>query len=208
MNYFVLFPRLLQKLYSARIWEINSDRKKVYLSFDDGPHPEHTVFVLDELKKYNAKATFFCIGKNVLLYPEVYKRIIEEGHRVGNHTQHHLNGWKSKDDAYLQDAAEAARYIDSDLFRPPYGRLTRFQEKVLSRSTSKFKIIMWTVLSGDFDTGITPQRCLENVLLKTEPGSIVVFHDSEKAAERMRYALPLFLQMLADKGFETDIIRV
>ena len=113
-------------------WDIETNEKIIYLTFDDGPHPADTPFVLDELKKYNAKATFFCIGKNVVALPDIYKRILEEGHTVGNHTYNHLNGWKTKDDIYLNDIAEAANYIDSDLFRPPYGRIRCFQAKNIS----------------------------------------------------------------------------
>jgi peptidoglycan-N-acetylglucosamine deacetylase len=206
MKYFVRSPWWLQKLFSNRIWEIKSEGKKIYLTFDDGPHPVHTPFVLDELSKYNAKATFFCIGKNVDLYPEIYKRILTEGHKVGNHTQQHLNGWDTDDKTYLENVYVAAERIDSDLFRPPYGRLKKFQEKVLIASKYKFKIIMWTVLSGDFDETIPAKQCLENVLLKMKAGSIIVFHDSEKASERMRYALPKLLATLKEQNFDTDII--
>lgn len=206
MLYLVRTPKWMQRLYSKRIWEI-AGSNKVYLTFDDGPHPEHTPWVLDELKKNNAKATFFCIGKNVVLYPDVYRRILNEGHAVGNHTQHHLNGWKGDDAGYMQDVQEAAKYIDSNLFRPPYGRLSSFREKTLRESAAKYRIIMWSVLSGDFDPGISKDQCLNNVVLKTKAGSIVVFHDSEKAAEKMKYALSGLLTMLADKGLQTDIIR-
>jgi peptidoglycan/xylan/chitin deacetylase (PgdA/CDA1 family) len=206
MLYLVSTPKWMQWLYSKRIWEI-AGSNKVYLTFDDGPHPVHTPWVLDELKKYGAKATFFCIGKNVALYPDVYRRILDEGHAVGNHTQHHLNGWKGDDAGYLEDVQEAAKYIDSNLFRPPYGRLSAFREKTLRESTAKYKIIMWSVLSGDFDPDISKEQCLSNVVLKTKPGAIIVFHDSEKAAEKMKYALSGLLTMLADKGFKTDILN-
>jgi len=207
MLYFVRTPKWMQRLYSKRIWEI-AGSNKVYLTFDDGPHPGHTPWVLDELKKNNAKATFFCIGKNVVLYPDVYRRILDEGHAVGNHTQHHLSGWKGDDASYMQDVQEAAKHIDSNLFRPPYGRLSSFREKTLRESAAKYKIIMWSVLSGDFDPDISKERCLNNVVLKTKEGSIVVFHDSEKAAEKMKYALSGLLTMLADKGLQTDIIKL
>jgi peptidoglycan/xylan/chitin deacetylase (PgdA/CDA1 family) len=201
MFYFVKTPGWLQNLYKDRVWEINTDQDDIYLSFDDGPHPEHTPYVLDELKKYNARATFFCIGKNVQAFPEVYRRIIEEGHAVGNHTFNHLNGWKTKDDSYLQDIKDAARLIDSKMFRPPYGKATGFQVKQLQKPAFGLKTIMWTVLSGDFDTSITREACLQNVLLNAAAGSIVVFHDSDKASEKMRYALPAVLSFYADKNF-------
>ena len=162
--------------------------------------------VLQELKKYDAKATFFCIGKNVVSYPEIYRNILEDGHRVGNHTQHHLNGWKTKDDIYLHDIAEASKFIDSDLFRPPYGRIKNFQSKNLSHClhVQSPRIIMWSVLSGDFDTTISKERCLQNVVLNVAPGSIVVFHDSEKAFPLLQYALPRSLQFLKEKGYEFE----
>ena len=130
MVYFVRTPWWVSKwLYPVYIWRMPADEKKIYLSFDDGPHPEATVFALDQLKQYQAKATFFCIGKNVAEYPDIYKRILLEGHATGNHTHDHLNGWKSKDATYFENIATASRYIDSTLFRPPYGRITRFQAK-------------------------------------------------------------------------------
>ncbi len=180
--------------------------KVIYLTFDDGPHPDHTIFVLDELKKVNAKATFFCIGKNVQQYPHIYSKIIEEGHAVGNHTYNHLKGTKTKDAVYLNDIQEASKYIDSHLFRPPYGRMSAFQTRLLLQLARPFKIVMWTVLSGDFDNTISKERCLENVLLRTDSGSIVVFHDSEKAASKMRYALPLVLQQFKKMGYSFEKI--
>lgn len=207
MLYFVRTPGWLQKLFADRIWEMSKLEKKIYLSFDDGPHPLHTAFVLDELKKHNAKATFFCIGNNIQQYPEMFKRIIEEGHAIGNHTHHHLNGKKTADDVYIKDIQEAAKYIDSNLFRPPYGRLKSFQAKIITTLNRPYKIIMWTVLSGDFDPEISTQRCLENVLFKTNNGSIVVFHDSEKASEKMRSTLPVVLRHFSEKGYTFEKIN-
>jgi peptidoglycan-N-acetylglucosamine deacetylase len=206
MFYFVKTPVWIQKLFPNMIWGMNTTEKKIYLTFDDGPHPQHTIFVLNELKKYHAKATFFCIGNNVRLYPEVYKRIIDDGHSIGNHTYNHLNGKKSKDNVYVNNVLDAAKYIDSSLFRPPYGKIKKFQAKVLREMTIPFKIIMWTVLSGDFDVKITKEKCLENVLFKTSNGSIVVFHDSEKAADKMQYALPAILRSFSEKGFSFEKI--
>ena len=201
MFYFVKSPRWLQMLYPNRIWQMDKHKKEIYLTFDDGPHAGITDFVLNELKQYNAEATFFCIGKNVLKYPEVYRRIIDEGHSVGNHTQQHLNGYTTTDKIYVDGILEASNYIDSNLFRPPYGKLKTFQAKILTTLNKPFKIIMWTILSGDFDISLSPQRCLENVVLKISNGAIVVFHDGEKAAERMMYALPKVLKILTDKGY-------
>jgi peptidoglycan/xylan/chitin deacetylase (PgdA/CDA1 family) len=159
--------------------------------------------VLDELKKLDAKATFFCIGKNVVNYPVIYQRILEEGHSTGNHTQNHLNGWKTTTHDYLADVSEAATNISSDLFRPPYGKIKRLQANGISKSMNNkcAKIVMWDVLSGDFDESLSKEKCLENVINKTKPGSILVFHDSQKAFPRLKYTLPLFLQLFAGKGY-------
>jgi peptidoglycan/xylan/chitin deacetylase (PgdA/CDA1 family) len=183
---------------------MDTKEKAIYFTFDDGPHPEATPFVLDELKKYNARATFFCIGKNVVAHPDLYRRIIEEGHSVGNHTQNHLNGWKTKDSLYLADVLEASKHIDTTLFRPPYGRITKFQGTHLKATMKKdnAKVIMWDVLSGDFDTSLSSNDCLENVILNARNGSIIVYHDSEKALERMMNSLPAALNFFEKRGIE------
>jgi hypothetical protein len=198
--YLVKTPWIVKRLYSSLIWDIKTEDKKLYLTFDDGPHPKVSPFVLDILKQYNAKATFFCIGKNVLENRNVYDRIITEGHTVGNHTQNHLNGWKADDKVYLDNVKEAALNIDSNLFRPPYGRISRFQINLLKQL--KFRIIMWDVLSGDFDVTISKEKCADNVILQANVGSIIVFHDSEKAWERLEYALPKVLKYFKEQGFE------
>lgn len=205
--YLVKTPWLLRKCYPSLTWQMPADEKSIYLTFDDGPHETATPFVLDVLKQYQARATFFCIGKNVQAHPAIYRRILDEGHRVGNHTQNHLNGWKTSDKHYLRNVLEAARYIDSDLFRPPYGRITRFQAKLLQKTTGTlenrgFNIVMWSVLSGDFDVQLSPEKCLQHVLLHTAPGSIVVFHDSAKAWDRLQYALPKALEHLGREGYQ------
>lgn len=189
----------LRALYPSFTWKINTVEKVLYLTFDDGPHETATPFVLDELKKHHAKATFFCIGKNVVKHKEIYKRIIEEGHAVGNHTYHHLNGWKTNDEEYINDIEQASKEIDSKLFRPPYGKITRFQSSIVKRQSS---IIMWDVLSGDFDVTIQPTRCLANVLYHSKKGSIIVFHDSTKAWERMSFALPKVLEHFSKEGYQ------
>ena len=182
------------------VWTIPTKEKELYLSFDDGPHETATPFVLDQLKQHDAKATFFCLGKNVQTHPGIYQRILDEGHTPGNHTFNHLNGWKTKNDLYVRDIGEAAKYIDSKLFRPPYGRISPFVSKML-RKQLQYKIVMWHVLSGDFDEKLSAQKCLENVLLYAKPGSIIVFHDSSKAWKRMNFALPKILQYYSNKGF-------
>jgi peptidoglycan-N-acetylglucosamine deacetylase len=206
MKYFVKTPWWLKKIYPSYVWDIDTIEKVIYLTFDDGPHPLATSFVLDELKKYNAKATFFCIGKNVEAHPDIYFRIIDEGHRSGNHTQNHLNGWKTSNDVYLNNIAEATRYINSELFRPPYGRIKKSQAKNISGAIKNIgaKIIMWSVLSGDFDTNVSKEKCLQNVVSNTKAGSIVVFHDSEKAFLRMEYVLPQILRFFSEKGYRFE----
>ena len=203
MNYFVKTPWWLKKIYPSYTWNIKTDEKIIYLTFDDGPHERATSFVLDELRKYNAKASFFCIGKNVVAHPELYNRIIEEGHTTGNHTHNHLNGWKTPDETYLKDVAEAKKYIHSPLFRPPYGRIRSFQAKHIAAAMNDAtaKVIMWDVLSGDFDQEITKEQCLQNVVLNATKGSIVVFHDSAKAFPLLQACLPDTLKFFSRKGF-------
>jgi peptidoglycan/xylan/chitin deacetylase (PgdA/CDA1 family) len=200
MFYLVKTPAWLRAFGKGRTWKMDTTEKILYLTFDDGPHPTATPFVLDQLKLFNAKASFFCLGKNVKQYPEIYTRILDEGHQVGNHTHDHLNGWKTDDKIYLENIRLAQQYIDSHLFRPPYGRITRFQSKVV-REQLKMQVIMWNVLSGDFDVALTPQRCLDHVTLNAREGSIIVFHDSEKAWPRLEFALPKVLEHFTKEGY-------
>ena len=206
MFYFIKTPKWLMSWYSNCIWEMSNQDKVIYLTFDDGPHPEATPFVLDTLKEYQAKASFFCIGKNVVEQPAIYQRIIAEGHAVGNHTFNHLNGWKTADAIYLENIAKAQQYIDSSLFRPPYGKITPFQLKLLSKANFKLTPVMWTVLSGDFDGKRTKQSCLQNVLKSSGNGSIIVFHDSEKAFDKMNYTLPKMLEHFKQQGYRFEKI--
>ncbi len=208
MRYIHTSPWWLRLAFSRHcIWNMPADGKEVYLTFDDGPHPHITPWVLDLLKQYQAKATFFCIGKNVDSYPDVYRRIIEEGHRVGNHTQHHLNSKKNDESVWLQDVKEASKRIDSDLFRPPYGQISRFQEKVLREAKPGFRTIMWSVLSGDFDQNLKPEDCVKIVSKHSKAGGIIVFHDSEKAWPRLENCLPEVLNILTDKGFSLNALK-
>ncbi len=200
MFYTIKTPWLLKRImYPSLIWDKPAEEKILYLTFDDGPHINATPFVLDQLKQYNAKATFFCIGKNVVQHPAIYRRILDEGHKAGNHTFSHLNGWKTNDKIYFKNIFEAAKYIDSDLFRPPYGRITKFQASVLTGT--RYKVQSTKYLSGDFDSKISPQRCLENVVLNTKPGNIIVFHDSAKAWDKMSFALPKVLEHFSKQGY-------
>ena len=204
MIYLVKMPWLVKKIYPSCIWDLPTTEKKIYLSFDDGPHEIATPFVLDQLAKYQAKATFFCLGKNVLRFPEIYKRILLEGHRVGNHTQNHMNGRRVKDSEYFKDIEEAKKWIDSNLFRPPYGRISSVQTDCLKKAG--FKIVMWDVLSADFDTSKTGENCAHNVKKLARKGSIVVFHDSQKAWDRLKIAVPDVLDFFSENKYQFDMI--
>ena len=172
----------------------------MYLTFDDGPIPDITPWVLSVLAEYKAKATFFCVGHNVEKYPEVYQQIRAGGHRVGNHTYHHLQGIKTGFSEYINDIQKASDLISTNLFRPPHGRLKPSQTKHLL-SEMKFKIVMWDILSRDFDQNITPAQCLKNSVAHIRQGSIIVFHDSLKSHKNLKFALPEALKILTDKGF-------
>jgi peptidoglycan-N-acetylglucosamine deacetylase len=194
-------------MFPGYTWRLPSKEKVVYLTFDDGPHPTITPWVLEQLKQYHAKATFFCIGSNVVAFPGTYQQIQKEGHSVGNHTYHHLNGWKTPASRYLKDVAQAGKVIQSNLFRPPYGKITAQQAKGLLRSVSPpLKIIMWDVLSADYDTKCTTRQCMANVLNHVEPGSIIVFHDSEKAFPNLKVTLPEVLKYLNKEGYRFEKI--
>lgn len=209
--YFIKTPFWLKKIYSSYYWDINTQEKILYLTFDDGPHPTATPFVLYQLQQYNAKATFFCIGKNVIAHPNIYAQIIADGHLTGNHTHNHLNGWKTETKVYLENIKLAEQQIRSSLFRPPYGRIKREQGKLLISKDFDgrgYNIIMWDVLSGDFDNKISPEKCLANVTRKATNGSIIVFHDSEKAFKNMSYALPNVLEFFSEKGYAFKAIHL
>lgn len=202
-QYFIKIPWWLKKAFPRYIWSIAAKEKVVYLTFDDGPHPQITPWVLAQLKSVNAKATFFCIGKNVVEHAAVYEQIINEGHSVGNHTFNHSNGWKTSKEIYLADIKQAAAVINSNLFRPPYGRMRAGIIKALrSILGAHTKIIMWDVLSADFDQSFSPAQCLQFVLKNIHPGAIVVFHDSEKAQKNLSFVLPRVLKELKEKGYQ------
>lgn len=183
------------------MWHIPTSEKVIYLTFDDGPIPEATPWVLDTLRQYGAKATFFCVGDNVRKHPAIFQRILTEGHAVGNHTFNHLNGWKTDTSDYLDNVQRCGEMVSSPLFRPPYGSLKPSQTRMLK---TRYRIVMWDVLSGDFDPKISPEKCLQNVLENIQQGSIVLFHDSVKAETRMRFALPNVLEKLTGEGWKFE----
>ncbi len=195
-------PKIVRSLFPSLLWQVNTKQKQLYLSFDDGPVPEATPFVLKTLKDYQAKATFFCIGDNIRKHPKLFEQILEEGHQVGNHTFNHLNGWETPLEHYLENTERCQKYIGdkSSYFRPPYGRLKPSQIKALK--AKGYAIIMWSSLSKDYDKTISPETCLKNTIEASKVGSIVLFHDSIKAYKNMSYALPRFLSHFKELGFE------
>lgn len=212
--YWIKTHWLIKKIFSGFSWDFPSSEKVVYLTFDDGPIPEITEWTLAILKQYNAKATFFCIGANVTKSPDLFKKLIIEGHSIGNHTYNHLNGWYLSTESYMENVKKCEdvmqQYSDGHkdgikLFRPPYGKLKRKQFKLLKRNG--YKVIMWAVLSADFDTNITPEKCAENVLRNIRPGSVIIFHDSIKASKNLMYALPQTLEYLQKNGYEMRAIK-
>lgn len=202
MNLPARVPQWLKMLYPKRIWQMHVHEKTLFISFDDGPHEIITPQVLDILAKHRAKATFFCLGKNVLQHPSIFERIIAERHAVGNHSHHHLNGWKSTDEEYMEDVVAASRWIPSNLFRPPYGRLKSSQARRLQ--AAGFKVVMWSVLSADYNKKISKEKCAVRVSKHIEPGAIVLFHDSEKAANNMLHALEMLLKNATEQGFRFE----
>jgi peptidoglycan-N-acetylglucosamine deacetylase len=189
---------LLPFFFPSLKWKMPVKEKIIYLTFDDGPVPEITPWVLDELKKYNASASFFCIGDNVMKHRHIYNRILEHGHATGNHTFHHLNAWKVDSSLYIKDVEKANEVIGSSFFRPPYGKITPSLIRKLKKS---FTIVMWDVLSYDFDISRHGNQCADLVIKKAQPGSIIVFHDSLKAEDRLRIALPKVLQHFSSEGY-------
>lgn len=197
--YFVKTPSYLKKIFRSMHWEVNkTNEPALYLTFDDGPTPETTNFVLDTLKDANAQACFFCIGQRVVEAPEIFQRLSAEGHTIGNHTWTHLKGWENDDATYIKDIARCAEVVKSELFRPPYGKIKISQAEKVRKD---YKIVMWDVISGDFDPSVTAEKCLKNVLKNAGDGSIVVLHDSAKCADKMRYVLPRILDHFGSKGF-------
>jgi peptidoglycan/xylan/chitin deacetylase (PgdA/CDA1 family) len=203
-------PKIIKWIYPQRIWEGPGEEKALYLTFDDGPVPGVTPWVLEQLKAYDAKASFFCIGENVEKHPEVFRQVLNAGHVVGNHTYNHLNGWKTSVEEYIQNTLKAREVIDKNLpqgkgiknpfFRPPYGKIRNVQAKKLQKLG--FRIVMWSIVSMDYDLRISPKKCLQNVLKNAGPGSIIVFHDSHKAEKNLKQVLPEVLEYYKSAGYK------
>jgi len=199
--YLVKTPVLISKLTSkSLIWNIPTKENTLYLTFDDGPIPHLTMEILAILSDFNAKATFFCVGENAERYPQLIERMQQDGHMLGNHSHQHIKGWKSKVSNYLENIDKASQFIPSNLFRPPYGQINYQQINLVKQ---KYKIIMWSVLSGDFDINLSSEQCLFNVL-QSKPGDIIVFHDNYKAQEKVLDVLPQFLEYFVNKGFSFE----
>lgn len=208
--YLVKTPRFIQSLFKDLVWSFSTSEKKLYLTFDDGPTPEITSFILQQLENYNAKATFFCVGENIEKHPEIFKQILHNGHAVGNHTHNHLNGWKTSTQHYIknidiaQNIIEKHHHSKTNLFRPPYGKIKRSQIKELKNKG--YKIIMWDILSGDFDINISTEKTFKNILRNTKNGSIIVMHDHQKSLEKLNYCLPKILEHYTNLGYTFEKI--
>jgi peptidoglycan-N-acetylglucosamine deacetylase len=198
MNFYTA-PFWIRAIYPiGLIWSVPTKEREVFLTFDDGPVPEVTPLVLDLLKKYNVKATFFCVGENVQKYPEIFDLLKKEGHAVGNHTFHHVKGWKTDHNTFISEVEQCKQLVKSNLFRPPHGQINR---KIVQNLRKEYRIVMWSALTGDYNKKLSGDQCLANAVNNTKPGSIIVFHDSLKARERMEYALPLYIEYCLGKGF-------
>ena len=196
--YLVKTPEIFRKLMSRSTWKIAGNEKVLYLTFDDGPTPEITPWVMSQLENYSGKATFFCIGKHVKENPEIFKQLVQKGHSIGNHTFDHLNGLKTSNSIYFENIKKCSEVVDSNLFRPPFGLCKPSQYNALKH---KFSIILWDVLSWDWEEKNTKENCLKFVLENADAGSVVVFHDSEQALPRLEYTLPRVLSHFSNLGY-------
>jgi len=201
--YLIKTPKIIRNLFPNFIWNIPTTEKVLYLTFDDGPIPEVTPWVIKQLEAYNAKATFFCVGENIQKHPDVFQKVKDAGHEVGNHTFNHLSGWATERLSYFHNVRRCAHLVKSELFRPPYGRLRPKQAQFLQRH---YNIIMWDILSGDFDPNISKEDCLSNVVDHAKPGSIIVFHDSLKAQDKLKFVLPKVLKHFAALGYRFEAV--
>lgn len=203
--YFAKTPAFVQQLCPQYKWKVDTQKKRIYLTFDDGPTPNITKWVIDELRKYDAKATFFVLGKNVKNHPEIVHHLLDEGHTIGNHSNTHLNGWKTSLFRYLLDFKRGQQAITeytgakTFLFRPPYGKINKKQATFIQQS---HQIIMMDVMPGDFDVQLSEVECLDRAIKNTEAGSIICLHDSKKAWDRLEYLLPRYLAHFSEQGFQ------
>lgn len=216
--YWIKTHFLFKKIFSGFVWDLPNKEKKVYLTFDDGPTPEITEWALNQLKQFDAKATFFCIGENIQKYPEIFNKVVQEGHTIGNHTFNHLKGWETATADYIKNVLACDKQISqhsqifnlqssnqkAKFFRPPYGKIRFGQSRILKKMG--YQIIMWDVLSADFDTKVSPEECLENVVKNLRSGSIIIFHDSIKASKNLEYALPKILAFLKENGYKCEAL--
>lgn len=203
--YLTKTPKLIQSLFPGFAWRVPTTDNVLYLTFDDGPIPEVTPWVLDTLADYDAQASFFCVGHNIDKHPEVFRRLLAEGHTVGNHTYNHLSGWATDNLPYFHNVRRCAKLVRSEFFRPPYGKLKPRQTQFIQRH---YQIVMWDVLSGDFDEAVSKEQVFLNVVKNAGPGSIVVFHDSLKSEEKLRYALPRVLAHFSDLGYRFEALSL
>lgn len=201
MHKLIKTPTLIQFFFPSLLWSKKRDKKILYLTFDDGPYNMLSPFILDELKKYKAKATFFYLGSKAEKYPQLIKRCKDENHKIGNHTYSHPNGWKTKNSRYYQDIEKANKLLNSNLFRPPYGRIKPSQINHLKKY---YKIIMWDILSWDFDKKTSPEECYNNIINNTKSGSIIVLHENEKSAKTVKEVLPKILSYFSSQGFKFE----
>jgi peptidoglycan/xylan/chitin deacetylase (PgdA/CDA1 family) len=199
-------PKTLQRVFSSILWKKPQKVPTIYLTFDDGPVPELTPRILEVLKEYKAKATFFCVGDNIQKHSSIFKNLLDEEHSIGNHTYRHLNAWKTDRNTYLQDIQDCQNEIKkrngkTKFFRPPYGKLNFYLRTEIQKN---YQIVLWDVLSYDFDEQVSRETCLKNTLQNCENGSIIVFHDNIKATRNLIYTLPRLLNHFSEKGFVFD----
>lgn len=202
--YINTIPGFIRQLLPSHLeWEVSVRDKKIFLTFDDGPIPEVTPWVLDTLKQFQALATFFCVGDNVRKHPDVFQELKQSGNLIGNHTYNHLKAWKTKRDAYLLNIARCNDLVNSHLFRPPHGQITPQLARIIGK---EYRIVMWSILSRDFDPQVSPYQCLKNSVEQSKPGTIIVFHDSLKARKQLEYTLPRYLEHFSKQGFTFPIL--
>ncbi len=194
-------PAFIHRLFPELLWNVPVTGNVIYLTFDDGPHPEITPKVLNILSQFEAKACFFCVGNNVEKYPKTFHQVKEAGHLIGNHTHHHINGWRTPDEVYFKDVERCQKLVRASYFRPPYGKILPSQMRYLKKY---YQLVMWSVITYDYDASVTPEESLKIAISKTQRGSIVVFHDSLKARTNLLYVLPRFLEHFSRRGYRFE----